>query len=117
MGITLQDYTHLCSELVTISTGESSDRLQTVIGNLEEIGEWKARLLVDRPMTTGTGVVVNAGGNSLKGSVRSWTYEPDLGYFVDVQLNRESRWSPKSFRPQHLLRIQDLTEEPGIVAA
>jgi hypothetical protein len=117
MGITLQDYTHLCSELVTISTGESSDRLQTVIGNLEEIGEWKARLLVDRPITIGTGVVVNAGSNSLKGSVRSWTYEPGLGYFVDVQLNRESRWSPKWFRPEHLLGIQDLTEESEIVAA
>lgn len=117
MGITLHNYTHLCSELVTISSPDSAGRVRTTVGNLEEIGEWSAKLLVDRPIQSGVGVVVNAGVNTLKGTVKAWSYEPVMGYFIDVQLNRESRWSPKHFQPEHLLRIEDMVQGAESAAA
>jgi hypothetical protein len=116
MAGTLGEYTHLCSELVTFSVMESTHTgPTTLIGNLEEISEWKARVLVDRPVSRGAQVTLNAGSYRLCGSVRSWSFEPVLGYLVEVQL--DSRWSATAFNPQHLLRIEDLAGDAAVVAA
>jgi hypothetical protein len=100
----LHIYPYLCSELVTVTSHESSGDATVLSGNLEEIGERNARVLLDAPLPRGAQVIVNVGDNTLKGSISTWSFEPGLGYFVDVHLAPESRWTKTWFTPEHLLR-------------
>lgn len=118
MTVTLDEYTHLCSELVTFSqTDPAQSGYGSTIGNLEEIGEWCAKVLLDRPVAPGTEVSLTARKKSLYGKVRGWEYTPEIGYLVDVELNRNSKWSSARFQPQHLLRVRNKRGEPSVAAA
>ncbi|HUQ95738.1 MAG TPA: hypothetical protein VM120_28930 [Bryobacteraceae bacterium] len=92
---------------MSIRTIDCSGRTQVIYGNLEEMGEWSALLLLEAPVAQGTHVTVNAESGRLTGQVHSWSWEPELGYFVDVQLDAESRWSADWFQPQHFVAVPD----------
>lgn len=96
---------HLCSELVSVAR-LSGDRPNEVLdGNLEEIGEWSALLLLQNAVPIGTKVEVKGETNKLKGRVKSCTYDRLLGFYVEIELAPESRWSEKWFVPQHLFTL------------
>src|SRR5262245_18933890 len=101
------NHPYLCSELVTVTTC-SSRETKILRGNLEEIGERNALVLVDSPLGYGTQLQVNTEGHRLRGQVRSWSFEPELGYFVDVQLDADSRWSMQRFVPKHFVCPEEL---------
>ena len=82
-----------------------SRSVQLLDGNLEEIGEWSALILIRKFLPPGTKVRVKGKVHELKGFVRSCTYDRVLGFFVDIGLDTESRWSEKWFVPQHLLSL------------
>lgn len=90
---------NLCSELVSILCG--CGRL--VIGNLEEIGERSALLLVDAPIRRSSKVSINCDTCSLRGVVQSCRFEQPLGYMIEVMLDSDSCWSPRWFTPKHLM--------------
>ena len=96
---------HLCSELVSVARLSGSRSVQLLDGNLEEIGEWSALILIRKFLPPGTKVRVKGKVHELKGFVRSCTYDRVLGFFVDIGLDTESRWSEKWFVPQHLLSL------------
>jgi len=79
--------------------------LEAIDGNLEEIGEWSALILVQDALPHGTKVRVKGKGHELMGFVKSCTFERLLGFFIDVELVPESRWSEKWFVPQHLFQL------------
>jgi hypothetical protein len=100
-------YPFSCSELVTITNSAASDG-ESIAGNLEEIGSRNARVLVDSLLPDGAQVLVKTASHCLKGRVISSTFEPHLGYYVDVKLDPGSRWSLTWFKPQHLLPTWNL---------
>jgi hypothetical protein len=74
-------------------------------GVLEEIGEWSALLLTQDAVSPGTKVRVRGKEHELKGFVRSCTFDRILGFFIDIGLFAESRWSEKWFVPEHLFEL------------
>src|ERR1700720_3480319 len=92
---------HLCSELVAVTWGDCEG-----CGNLEEIGEWTALVLLEDFVPRGTQIRIRCEGYELKGFVETYEFEEPMGFFVEVRLDPESRWSPKWFTPQHLLAFQ-----------
>jgi hypothetical protein len=74
-------------------------------GNLEEIGEWSALVLTQTAVSPGTKVRVKRQTEELTGSVRSCTFDRVLGFFIDIRLDIESRWSEKWFVPEHLFTL------------
>lgn len=96
---------HLCSELVSVIKLSGNRSVQALKGNLEEIGEWSALILTQDPLSPGTKVRVRGKVHELKGFVRSCTFDRLLGFFVDIGLEAESRWSEKWFVPQHLFAL------------
>ncbi len=90
---------HLCSELVSILCG--CGRLIT--GNLEEIGERSALVLVDTPIRRNSQVNIRCETYNLRGAVRSCRFAGVLGYLVEVTLDIDSTWSPRWFTPKHLM--------------
>jgi len=97
----------LCSELVSIIPGGSRGPLRAVPGNLEEIGEWSALVLTEAFLGPGMRLSIACEWHEIKGVVESCTFEPSLGYYVEVKLDPESRWSQQWFTPQHLVALWD----------
>jgi hypothetical protein len=96
---------HLCSELVSVARLSGRRSLDAMDGNLEEIGEWSALILLQDAVPIGTRVRVKGKLHELKGVVRSCTFDQLLGYFIDIRLGAESRWSEKWFVPEHLFAL------------
>jgi len=96
---------HLCSEQVSIARLSGRRSAPDLDGNLEEIGEWSALILTQAPVLPGTKVRVRGKGHELKGFVRSCTFDRLLGFFIDIGLLTESRWTEKWFVPEHLLAL------------
>src|ERR1700678_273296 len=91
---------HLCSELVSVARLSGRRSTPILEGNLEEIGEWSALILAQDPMPLGTKVCVKGKVHELKGFVRSCTFDRLLGFFIDIGLDAESRWTEKWFVPE-----------------
>jgi hypothetical protein len=74
-------------------------------GNLEEIGEWSALILTQEAVSAGTTILVKGKDQELKGRVRSCSFDGLLGFFLEIELDPESRWSEKWFTPEHLFAL------------
>jgi hypothetical protein len=98
----LPDLRHLCSELVSIVFPSDKRNPRALSGNLEEIGEHTAVVLSDAPIKGGSKVRIACQTHALKGVVKSCTFQQWLGFFVEVELDADSQWSPAWFSPQHL---------------
>jgi len=98
----LPDLRHLCSELVSIVFASGKRTQRALSGNLEEIGERTAVVLSDAPIKGGSKVQIACQTHALKGVVKSCKFQDWLGFFVEVELDADSQWSPAWFSPQHL---------------
>jgi hypothetical protein len=74
-----------------------------VSANLEEIGESSALVLTETRIRLGTMVALDCKTRELKGIVESCILDEILGFFVEIRLDSECRWSQQWFTPQHLL--------------
>lgn len=97
---------HMCSELVSLTHEQAGMRV-THRGNLEEIGECTAALLVEHPISRGTKIQINCGSNRLEGRVTSCDLLAGAGFWTEVRFSPQSRWSERWFMPQHLLILPD----------
>lgn len=97
----------LCSELVSVRCHDPKGGEKAITGNLEEIGESSALVLSESEIPKGTKIRVTCEFNELRGRVRSCSYEPSLGFFVEVSLDPESHWSRQWFTPKHLLGLYE----------
>lgn len=95
----------MCSELVSVDRLSETGPAQVLDGNLEEIGEWSALVLTQSELTPGTRVRIKARAKELTGFVRACSFDRVLGFFVDIGLDAESRWSEKWFMPEHLFAL------------
>lgn len=100
--------TYLCSQIVSVTIGEPEKNPREILGNLEEIDTDRAVVLLDTPVSTGAQVVLKAEETALHGLAGKWSFEPALGYFLDIRLLGHSLWSPDRFSPSHLLAIPSL---------
>jgi hypothetical protein len=98
-------YRHLCSELVSVDRLSGKRAAPALDGNLEEIDERSALVLTQQAIPSGTKVRIRGQVHELKGSVRSCTFDRLLGFFIDIALDLESRWSEKWFVPEHLFAL------------
>jgi hypothetical protein len=96
---------HLCSELVTVARVDDERSEAALDANLEEIGEWSALILAQDPIDPGTNLRVKGQAHELTGVVRACTFDRVLGFFIEIALDAESRWSEKWFVPEHLYAL------------
>jgi hypothetical protein len=94
----------MCSEVVFIARADAGNG-PALLSNLEEIGEDFAEVLTDRPFPGGSAVQIVTKTSVLQGLVENCHRDKALGFFVRVKLYPESRWSPGSFIPQHMLPL------------
>jgi hypothetical protein len=81
---------------------------ESIPGNLEEIGESSALVLTEAPLPAQSRVHIACRTHVLRGVSKSCTFDPLLGYYVEIELAPASRWSRAWFSPRHLLTLRDL---------
>ncbi len=94
-----------CSELVSVVRVNRSGTVESIPGNLEEIGEQSALVLTECPVPVGTRLHIACRAHVLRGNTYSCEYHPGLGYFVEIELAPASRWSRNWFAPRHLVPV------------
>ena len=100
---------YLCSELVSITARRSARRQRhPITANLEAISEEKVLLLTEIPFKRGDEISIKAKAHILRGTVRQCKIDGLIGWYVEVFLKAESRWSEHAFRPEHLLPLHTL---------
>jgi hypothetical protein len=91
--------------LVTIAARHAGRDSRSIPGNLEAIGERRVLVLAEEPLKRGTEIRINADSHVLSGIVECCNAEAPLGFFLEIRLKRESRWSEQWFKPKHLLAV------------
>jgi hypothetical protein len=97
----------MCADMVEVCWSERSGKLRSAIALLEDISASGACLQLEIPVPLGVEIRWNSPRQEFKGSVRYCVYR-EIGYFVGVEFEPSSRWSRKTFTPQHLLDPQTL---------
>jgi hypothetical protein len=99
----------MCADMVEV-------RWKTVVGQtrratalLEDISRSGACLQLESPLPLGVELHLSCPRCELVGTVRYCVYR-EIGYFVGVEFDSACPWSPKDFRPQHLLNLRQLVE-------
>ena len=97
----------LCSHLVALIDGSEAER----IVNLEEIWTAGAILEAEDAVTRGAQVELRCGPAVFKGRIVD--VEPhEFGWRFEVEFSPKTPWRVEEFRPDHLLDLSALGEEP-----
>jgi len=97
----------LCAEIVKIRWIDKSGRGHKSTAILEDISASGACIQLDAPLPVSTSVRIKHPKGELNGNVRYCVYR-DIGYFVGLQFEPDSKWSRRDFQPQHLLDLHRL---------
>lgn len=95
---------YLCSELVSLEWQKQNGTLDTV-DILEEIWADGACVQTLAPLQPGTRVWIVARRALFLGTLTDCEFMQD-GYFSRVAFDAESRWSMRSFKPEHMVNTR-----------
>jgi hypothetical protein len=93
----------LCSDLVTVQFTDPAGRRRRITANLEEIAPQRLSLLVESRIPAGSRATVEMPGLILRGRARKAEHSRELGWFIDVRLAPDSRWSRARYTPEHMI--------------
>jgi hypothetical protein len=97
----------LCADLVQVRWKDPQGKAHKTAALLEDISVSGACLQTEIPLPVGVSVHWRTPRKEFNGTTRYCEYR-EIGYFVGVEFDTASRWSKKSFRPQHLLDLKRL---------
>jgi len=97
----------LCSELVDVHWVDRTGRSEKALANLEDISLSGVCLQMDSPVPLDTMLRICHPRGEFQGSVR-YCFFREIGYFLGVQFEPGSNWSPQAYQPQHLLDLRTL---------
>jgi hypothetical protein len=98
----------MCADMLEVSWTDRRGNTQSAAALLEDISETGACLQLETPVAIGSEIRWSCPGQELVGHVRYCDYQ-ETGYFVGVEFDAASQWSPSLYEPQHLLDLQTIT--------
>jgi hypothetical protein len=99
----------LCADMVEVCWKDHAGRTRKATGLLEDISASGACLQMETAVPLEAEIHWKSPQHAFAGHVRYCVFR-EIGYFVGVEFEPESRWSKKTYRPQHLLDLQQLME-------
>jgi hypothetical protein len=97
----------LCADMVDLSWSERSGRCTSATALLEDISTSGACLQTERQVPINVHVTMRHEDVCLGGVVRYCVFR-EIGYYVGIQFDFESQWTPDDFQPQHLVDLEKL---------
>jgi hypothetical protein len=99
----------LCADMVEVNWDDSSGHSRAATGLLEDISPSGACLQLERSVPLGVSICWRSAEHEFQGKVRYCVFR-EIGYFVGVEFEPESKWTEGTFQPQHLLDLKKLME-------
>jgi hypothetical protein len=100
----------MCADMVDVRWNERSGKLRRGTALLEDISSSGACLQLEAPIPLGTEIRWMSPRKEFRGYVRYCVYR-EIGYFIGVEFEPDSRWSKNAFMPQHMLDPQTLVRK------
>ncbi len=97
----------LCADLVEVCWTDRTGKRQKAMALLEDISHSGACLQMESALPLGCDVGWGSPRQRFEGRVRYCVYR-EIGYFVGVEFEPQSKWTKKAYRPQHLLDLKKL---------
>src|SRR5579859_712538 len=92
----------LCADMVGLCWKDKGGRTKKSVANLEDISLSGACLQLDVPIPLKTAVRITHPKAELLGKVTYCVFR-EIGYFLGIEFDENSKWSQKHFKPQHML--------------
>src|ERR1700732_5195397 len=92
----------LCADMLEIGWKDGTGKVQGTTALLEDICASGACLQLEAPVPLGSEIHWESAKQQFNGYVRYCVYR-EIGYFVGVEFAPTSKWSKRTFKPQHLL--------------
>jgi hypothetical protein len=99
----------MCADVVEASWTDQDGQLRRADALLENISPSGACLQFEIAVPLGVSLRLSCTKQEFIGVVRYCTYH-EIGYFVGVEFEAQSQWSRKTYKPRHLLDLQELVE-------
>jgi len=99
----------LCADMVAIRWKDPTGKRRRATALLEDICTSGACLQLETPVPSGSEIRWESPRQQFSGYVRYCVYR-EIGYFIGVEFTAMSRWSKKTYKPQHLLDPRILLE-------
>jgi hypothetical protein len=100
----------LCADLVEVHWQDKSGRARRAVANLEDISLSGACLQLENAIPLKSRVRISHGGGQFEGEIMYCVYR-EIGYFLGVKFDSDTRWSRKDFKPQHLFDPRRLADD------
>ena len=97
----------LCADVVEACWTDRSGEEQRASALLEDISPSGACLQFEAAVPLGVSLRWGSPKQEFVGEVRYCVYR-EIGYFVGVEFEPQSKWSKKAYKPQHLLDLERL---------
>jgi hypothetical protein len=97
----------LCADMVEIRWRDRSGKHRKATALLEDISSSGACLQLEAPIPLGAEIGWEAPGQFFSGYIRYCVYR-EIGYFAGVEFGKSTKWSEKTYAPQHLLDLEKL---------
>jgi len=95
----------LCADMVDVWWKDQAGRTRRATGLLEDISASGACLQLEIAVPLEAEIHWKCPQHAFAGRVRYCVYR-EIGYFVGVEFEPQSRWSKETYQPQHLLDLQ-----------
>jgi len=105
----------LCADMVKVSWKDALGKRRRTVGLLEDISESGACLQLENAVPKGAEIRWASPKQEFTGHVCYCVYR-EIGYFVGVEFQEGTHWSKGTYKPQHLLDLQQLlkkAKQPG----
>jgi len=97
----------LCADMVNVSWKDALGKRCRMTGLLEDISPSGACLQLETAIPSGADIRWTSRKKKFAGRVRYCVYR-EIGYFIGVEFTAGSKWSRRSYKPQHLLDLDAL---------
>jgi hypothetical protein len=97
----------MCADMVEASWVDQAGQTERADAILENISPRGACLQFEVAVPPGVTLRFSAKNHEFSGEVRYCQYA-EIGYFVGIEFEPQSHWSKSSFKPSHLLDLEEL---------
>ena len=100
----------LCADIVEVCWKDPTGEVWIATALLEDICASGACLQLESPVPLGSEFHWESSRQQFNGYVRYCAFR-EIGYFIGVEFTSTSKWSKKTYKPQHLLDLERLLEQ------
>lgn len=114
-------HSHSCSDLITVHLQTSGRGEEELVAILEDISAFGACLQLERSIPTDTAIRMVCScceaHCEFRGRIVDSRAEDGIGYFIEVNFEPGTVWSPERYRPDHLLDVSGQAHQAEQVPA